>query len=125
MPGVLPPGSQHLVRMEEAMSDWRMVAIRAQPMVNADYIRTVCEEIVRRAEILSRESTLRFEEVAGFLLTRTRAWVLGGLPVTKIGEKLPKNLHDLGMLKLAEGSITGGPLTDDDINAFNKPRIIR
>lgn len=125
MPGVTVPGSREVVRLEEAMSDWRMTAIGAQPMVNADYIRTVCEEIVRRAEILARESTLRFEDVAGFLLTRTRAWVLGGLPIPKIGEKLPKNLHDLGMLKLAEGGATGGPLTEAEIKALNKPRIIQ
>ena len=125
MPGVHIPGAAEVVRLEEAMSDWRMTAIGAQPMTNADYIRTVCEEIVRRAEILARESTLRFEDVAGFLLTRSRAWVLGGLPITKIGEKLPKTLTDLGMLKLAEGGKDGGPLTAAEINALNKPRIIR
>ena len=125
IPGFPIPGAQQVVKMEEAMADWRQVAITCQPMANADYVRTVCEEIVRRAEIIARENPVRFEDVAGFLLTRTRAWVLGGLPITSIGAKLPKNLHDLGMLKLAEGGLTGGPLTDADIKALNKPRIIQ
>ena len=108
---------QQLTSLEEAMSDWRQVAITCQPTANADYVRTVCEEIVRRARLLAESSALRFPDVAGFLLTRTRDWVLGGLPVQKIGEKLPKTLGDLGMLKLAEGNDTGGPLDGDELKA--------
>ncbi len=125
MPGVHIPGAAEVVRLEEAMADWRQAVIGAQPLVNADYIRTVCEEIVRRAEIIARENPVRFEDVAGFLLTRSRAWVLGGLPVQKIGEKMPKNLHDLGMLKLAEGGQDGGPINAAQLHAANKPRIIQ
>lgn len=106
-----------LTTLEEAMADWRQVAITCQPTANADYVRTVCEEIVRRARLLSEQSALRFPEVAGFLLTRSRAWVIGGLPVQKIGEKLPKTLGDLGMLKLAEGNDTGGPLDGAELKA--------
>ena len=116
---------KQLVSLEEAMSDWRQVATTCQPTANADYVRTVCEEIVRRARLLAESSHLRFPEVAAFLLTRSRSWVLGGLPVQKIGEKLPKNLHDLGMLKLTEGGVNGGPLTAKEIKASNKPRIIQ
>lgn len=104
-----------LSTLEEAMADWRQVAITCQPTANADYVRTVCEEIVRRARLLSESSALRFPEVAGFLLTRSRAWVIGGLPVQKIGEKLPKTLGDLGMLKLAEGNDQGGPLDGEEL----------
>lgn len=125
IPGMKIPGQAEYVQMEEAMADWRRVAVMSQPMANADYVRTVCEEIVRRAQIIARENPVRFEEVAGFLLTVTRRWVLGGLPITKIGEKLPKNLHDLGMLKLTEGGVNGGPLTAKEIKASNKPRIIQ
>lgn len=115
--GINIPGTKEVTILEEAMADWRQVAVTTNPTVNADYIRTVCEEIVRRAEIIARESPVSFPEVAGFLLTRSRAWVLGGLPIQKIGEKMPKNLHDLGMLKLAEGGIDGGPLDAKDIKA--------
>lgn len=125
IPGIPVPGAQEFVKLEEAMANWRQVAITCQPLANADYVRTVCEEIVRRAQIISRENPVRFEDVAGFLLTRTRAWVLGGLPITSIGGKLPKTLHDLGMLKLAEGGPNGGPITPAEINALNKPRIIQ
>ncbi len=119
-----PP--KELVTLEEAMADWRQVVITCQPTANADYVRTVCEEIVRRARLLAESSHLRFPEVAAFLLTRSRSWVLGGLPVQKIGEKLPKNLHDLGMLKLAEGSEDGGPLSGKELQSAmsHKPRII-
>lgn len=106
-----------LTKLEDAMADWRQVAITCQPTANADYVRTVCEEIVRRARILSEQSVLNFPQVAGFLLTRSRAWVIGGLPVAKIGEKLPKTLDDLGMLKLAEGSDHGGPLDGKELKA--------
>ena len=115
------------VRLEDAMADWRRTVIACQPTANANYVRTVCEEIVRRAQIISQQSAVQFAPVAGFLLTRTRAWVLGGLPVSKIGEKMPKNLTDLGMLKIAEGGPAGGPLTDSDLKASNcpQPRIIQ
>lgn len=118
--------AQVLTSLEAAMEDWRKVALTCQPTANADYVRTVCEEIVRRARLLAESSALRFPDVAGFLLTRSRSWVLGGLPVQKIGEKLPKNLHDLGMLKLAEGSEDGGPLSGKELQSAmsHKPRII-
>lgn len=115
-PGLSKPAmSEKLVSLEEAMADWRRVALTCQPHLNADYIRTVCEEIVRRAQILAETSPLEFGKVAAFLLTRTRAWVLGGLPVGDIGGKLPKTLGDLGMMKIAEGGEDGEPLSGDEL----------
>lgn len=99
------------------MDDWRRVALTGAPAANPDYVRTVCEEIVRRAKMLSDHNRLNFSEVAAFLLTRTRAWLLGGLPIQKIGEKLPKTLGDLGMLKIAEGGANGEPLALNDLKA--------
>ena len=118
-----PP--KELVTLEEAMADWRQVVITCQPTANADYVRTVCEEIVRRARLLAESSALRFPDVAGFLLTRTRSWVLGGFPVQKIGDKLPKTPGDLGMMKLAEGGEDGEPLSGDELKRAlaHKPRI--
>lgn len=121
----LPTVPQAYTTLEEATADWRRVVIGAQPTANADYVRTVCEEIVRRAEVISREAPVAFPEVAGFLLMRTRAWVLGGLPVTKIGAKLPKNLSDLGMLKLAEGGRDGGPLSEAELKQAMQRPILR
>lgn len=107
--------SKIVATLEEAMADWRRVACMMQPGVNADYVRTVCEEIVNRARILSTQSVLNFPEVAAFLLTRSRAWVLAGLPVNKIGGKLPKTLGDLGMMKIAEGGQNGEPLSVENL----------
>jgi hypothetical protein len=106
-----------LVTLDDAMQDWRRVVLTTQPTANADYVRTVCEEVVRRAQILSGQNRLRFPEVVAFLLMRSRAWVFGGLPVSKIGEKMPKTIHDLGMMKIAEGGSTGGPLDEADLTA--------
>lgn len=112
------------IPLNEAMQDWRRVVHHAQPMTNADYVRTVCEEIVRRAQLLSTNSRLNFPEVAAFLLMRSRAWVLGGLPVQKIGEKLPKTLGDLGMMKIAEGGANGEPLSVNELkSALARPKI--
>lgn len=114
-----------LVSLEEAMADWRRVALTCQPHLNADYVRTVCEEIVRRAEHLSTTSHLEFGKVAAFLLTRSRSWVLGGLPVGEIGGKMPKTLDDLGMMKIAEGGQEGQPLTKAELKKATKRRIIQ
>lgn len=123
IPGVPVPGAAELVRLEEAMADWRRVVCTTQPGVNADYVRTVCEEIVRRAKILAETNPIRFEDVAAFLLTRSRAWVLGGMPVNRIGHKLPKTLGDLGMMKIAEGGQNGEPLSVEDLKiALARPK---
>lgn len=126
LPSRDPADAEFFTTLEEAMADWRHVAVTCQPTANADYVRTVCEEIVRRAQLLAETSALRFPEVAGFLLTRTRAWVLGGLPVGQIGAKLPKTLGDLGMMKLAEGGENGEPLSADELKKAlrHKPRIL-
>ena len=58
---------KQLVSLEEAMADWRRVAVTCQPTANADYARTVCEEIVRRARILSKHCDLMFV-VLGFFV---------------------------------------------------------
>lgn len=104
-------------QLEKRMELWRRTAVIGNPTANGDYIRTVCEEIVRRAQILSRQSPLNFLDVAVFLLDRSEAWVMGGLPINEIGKKMPKNLTDLGTLKLTEGSAErpGGPLTAKEL----------
>lgn len=88
-----------LVSMEEAMQDWRQAVMIAQPLANSAYVRTVCEEVVRRAHILSELHRLNFPEVAAFLLMTSRDWVLGGDKVENVGKRMPKTLHDLGVLK--------------------------
>lgn len=118
--------SQNLSSLEKAMAAWRRIVIAHHPTANESYILTVCEEVVRRAELLSETSGLRFHEVAGFLLTRTSRWVIGGLPLSQIGGKLPKTLGDLGLMKLAEGGENGEPLSGDELKKAlrHKPRII-
>jgi hypothetical protein len=112
-----------LVTLEDAMADWRRVACTAQAAVNPDYVRTVCDEIVNRARMLSTTSKLNFPEVAGFLLTRSRAWILGGLPINQIGAKMPKTLGDLGLMKIAEGGVNGEPLPVEDLkSAMARPQ---
>jgi hypothetical protein len=100
--------------LEQQMSVWRQVVLTHNPALNADYVRTVCEEIVRRAALISTTAPLRHEEVAKFLLERSLAWVMAGAPVQSIGGRLPKTLGDLGMLRIAEGAA----LTDTEIAAI-------
>lgn len=100
-----------MITLEEAMADWRRVAMTCQPDANADFVRVVCENVVNRARLLSGLADLRFPDVAAFLLLRSRAWILGGLPVGDLIDRLPQTLGDLGMMKLAEGGEDGEPLS--------------
>ena len=108
--------------LERRMAQWRRIAAIGHPATSADYIRTVCEEIVRRAEILSTLWAVDFKTVAVFLLERSEAWVMAGLPIEQIGRKLPKNLTDLGIMKLSEGSdqTPGAPLTGAELKQVSK-----
>lgn len=109
-----------MVTFEEAMNDWRRAVIGAQPVVNADFVRETCVLVVRRAKTLSETNRLNFPEVAAFLLTRSRDWVLGGLPVIKIAEKLPKDLSELGIMMMAEGGVNGSPLPASKLKQVHK-----
>lgn len=113
IPGQLEAFRQ-LRALEEQMTRWRMLVLTYKPTLNADHVRTVCEEIVRRATHLSTISPLRHEEVAKFLLERSLRWIIAGEPFNSIGGKLPKTLNELGMLRLAEGR----PITDSEIAAI-------
>ncbi len=120
---VLPlAASPEEIDLLSKMEHFRMVACRAEPMTNADYIRTVSEEIPRRAQILSQHWPIRFLDVAGFFLERAEAWILGGLPVNQIGHKLPKNLREIGILMMAEGSqqLSGLPLSSAELAEIKK-----
>lgn len=123
--GLVPSG---LVSLEDAMADWRRAVHGADPQAPEALVRTVCEEVVHRAHILAEGNRLNRAEVAAFLLTRSRQWVLGGLPVTGIATKLPKTLGDLGMLKITEGGKDGEPLDTATLKmalAAPKHRIIQ
>lgn len=125
--GILFPDAFSQVHtLDNMMANWRHAVINCQPTANADYVRTVCEEIVRRAQIISQSGPVEFAKIAAFFLDRTRAWVLGGLPVSSIGAKLPKNLQELGFMVMQENvnPLTGAPLTDTDLtNASDKGRL--
>lgn len=102
--------------------EWRRLAILGNPLVNADYIRVVADEIVKRAEILATLHPLNFYTVAVFLLERSAAWVMTGLPINEIGPKLPKNMTQLGVLKMSEGSDVnyGRALTAEELKPVVK-----
>lgn len=126
-PGFNPNPSSQII--EKAMENFRRAVLIAHPTANADHVRVLAEEIVKRADILSTQSILRFHDVAQFLLERSQQWVIrDGLALNQIGPSLPKNLTDLGMLKLAEGSANkaGQPLSPQEIAAVRKakPNII-
>lgn len=105
------------------MAVFRQVAVACQPHLSGDYIRTVSEEIVRRAKVIGEAHPVDFHGVALFLLERSTSWVSGGLPVAKIGEKLPKDLSSLGMMKIAEGGKDGQPMTREELAAVGLPKI--
>lgn len=124
IPQTLLPGD-----LAKAIDAWRQAVLVMRPMANADFVRQLCEDIVKRAHLLSEQSRLRFVDVAIFLLDRSRAWVIEGLPLDQIGGKMPKTLSELGMMKLAEGSVVnkGQPLTPDELLGIKrnfKPIII-
>lgn len=112
----------HAIRPEQAelvkaMAEWERLVRIGAPAYGPSYIHTVCEEIVKRAEIIASQHPVNFFLVAGFFLERTQAWVMTGLPVEQIGPKLPKNLTDLGVMKMTEGSDVnyGGALTKAEL----------
>lgn len=109
-------------KLEFRMQEWRRLALLGQPTANPDYVRTVSEEIIRRAKIISEQSPVRFLDVAVFFLERTESWLMQGLPMTSIGPRLPKNVTELGLMKMAEGSaqIPGGALTAEELKAVAK-----
>lgn len=110
------------LNLEADMAKWRQVALTAHPTANADYVRTVCEEIVRRGQIICRGSPADPHKVVPFLLEVTRRWLLGGLRIEAIGAKLPRDISGLGMLivELNVNPNTGEPLTDKELRAASK-----
>lgn len=108
--------------LETDMAKWRQVALTVYPTANADYVRTVCEEVVRRGQIICRSSPADPQKVVPFLLEVTRRWLLGGLRIEAIGAKLPRDISGLGMLivELNVNPNTGEPLTDKELRAANK-----
>ena len=91
------------VTAEEAMQDWRQAVCTAQPLANADFVRAVCQNILHLAHRLAMENNLKFPKVAAFLLMASRQWCLGGFPVTKVLDRIPTDLHGLGLLKIEVG----------------------
>jgi len=128
----LPPGfnpNPTGQTLETAVENFRRSVLTANPTANSDFVRAIGEDIVKRANILSTSAILRFVDVALFLLERAEYWVIRDqLPLDQIGGKMPKNIKELGMLKLAEGSAKrrGAPLTNAEIAAVRnaKPNII-
>jgi hypothetical protein len=111
-----PESADLLSRMEQ----WRRLAVIGNPLINADHVRTVCEEVVRRAQLIAQQhASLRPLDIAVFLLERSQAWLMAGTPIGEIGRKLPKTMSDLGVLKMSEGSdeVMGAPLTGRELKA--------
>lgn len=107
-------------RFFAVMDRWKATVVASHPGVSQDYAATLCDEVVKRAQLLSESSYLRTWDVAEFLLDRTRFWILDGLPLDKIGPRLPKTLADLGALKIAEGGRDGGPLSVNELKQVKR-----
>lgn len=105
------------VDLEVRMEAWRRFVLIANPMANADHVRKLAEDIVGRANVLSIHYPVRFYDVALFFLERTQGWVMNGIALDQIGGKMPKNLDELGVLMMTEGSQErfGGPLTAKEL----------
>ena len=117
------PHTPETADLDTRMQTWRRIAVVGNPLANGDYVRTVCEEVVRRAAILAGlNSRLRPLDTAVFLLERSQAWIMTGTPINEIGGKLPKSINDLGVLKMQEGSdeAMGAPLTTRELEAVAK-----
>jgi len=116
------PQFQKLATLETDMNNWRQVAMTCQPTVNADYVRTVCEEIVRRAQLICQSSPADPDKVIPFLLEATRRWVMEGVPVGQLGLRVPKTIDELGILivKMNLNPTTGEKLSARELKAANK-----
>lgn len=108
--------------IEPKLIRFRQLAQLANPTANADFIRAIGDDIVKRAHVLSTHHPIDFMTVAVFLLERAADWATQNVPLDQIGGRMPKTLHDLGMLKLAEGSAMaqGKPLTPTELQPVLK-----
>lgn len=103
--------------LEEIKADWIRTVRLAQPTLRANYAQGLCDDIVNRGQIICMTGPVEPLKVVSFLLSRTRAWVLGGFPVHKIAERLPKNLDELGTFIITENvnPMTGKKLTGKEL----------
>lgn len=108
--------------IEPKLIQFRQLAQIANPTANADFIRAVGDDIVKRAHVLSLHYPVDFMTVAVFLLERAADWATQSVPLDQIGGRMPKDLAELGMLKLAEGSAMaqGKPLTPTELQPVLK-----
>lgn len=115
------PSGVH-VDLMQAIDQWRQAVLIMHPVANADFVRALAEDIVKRASFISERHPVDFNRVARFLLDRSKAWIMEGLSLAEIGPKIPATLSDLGLMLLAEGSMVrkGKPLSGDELKAVKK-----
>ena len=112
------------LELDAKQTRWANTVLMLHPTADRVYLQTVAEEIVRRAALIAMQSPVESCEVASFFLDRTLAWVVGGMPVPKIGPALPRNVKELGEMILRERihPHTGGKLTAADLQPITKGR---
>lgn len=121
----ITPAQKHTAETADLLNRvqaWRRFVSISNPLANGDHIRILADGIVFRAQQLAADYPVRFYDVALFLLERTQGWVMNGTPLDQIGPKLPKNLDDLGVLIMSEGSqeAFGAPLSAKEMQAVVK-----
>jgi hypothetical protein len=103
------------ISLEETRVHWCQLVAQGHPLLNPVFIKTSCEQVVQQAHRLSVQYKVNFKDTSLFLLMRSRAWIISGLPVGQVVSRLPKNLRDLGALVISEGGKDGQPLSREDL----------
>lgn len=105
LPGISPDTTPHKVNKKaNELDKWKQIVGDAHKHVDQRQIDFVGNAILMRAMKFGHEYRVDGEEVFLFLLRVTQKWALSGQPVQLFIERLPNNLSELGIMKLAEES---------------------
>lgn len=107
LPGLQMPAATHKVLSRadskaNALDKWKIIVGDAQKHVDQKQVDFVGNAILTRAMKLGHETPLNGEEVFLFMLRVTQRWALRGEPVQLFISRLPTNLSEVGIMKLAE-----------------------
>lgn len=94
--------------LERQCAQWRSGAAAANPGKSAELILNVQRDMLRRANKLAELGPMSNMKIVDYFLKVTSRWLLGGTPVEKIMEMLPKTLDDLGYMIIKEGAPDSG-----------------
>ena len=104
LPGLQMPGVRRDAKLEkaDALTKWKIIVGDANKHIDQKHVDFVGNALLTRAVKLSTENRIDGEEVFLFFLRVTQKWALAGQPVALFIGRLPNDLKELGIMKLAE-----------------------